>query len=169
MKTLATLLLLLAGLTAIAQQSNYRQDISDDGKNLNIRVDRVDKGKEFHYANTFDVRGMNDTEKSALVRRVLESVRFEGNKTTAEPSERVWVEAVEAKVEVASMHQTVPFTKSVVEDTIAQRIKVSYQYVRNGEEHSYERTINKQGRTKEEIEKLIEETEESIGFSVNNS
>lgn len=169
MKTLATLILLFAGLTAVAQRSNYHQDITDDGKNLSIRIDRVDKGKEFHYSNSFDVRGMSDEAKSALVRNVLESIRFEENKTITESSEPVWVEAAEPKIEVASVHQTVPFTKYVEEDTVMKRIKVSYQYVRNGEEHSFERTINKQGRTKEEIEKLIEETEESIGFSAKNS
>jgi hypothetical protein len=176
MKLVTTLLLLLVGLTAFAQRSTYHQNITDDGKKLVIRIDQHKNGKEFHYSNSYDVRGMTDEERSALVSRVLDSVQFgEKGKTTTikstwnESSERTWEEAPKPAVEVASVQRAVPFTKLVEEDTVAQRVKISYQYMRNGEEHSYERTINKQGKSREEIEKLIEETEESIGFSAKNS
>lgn len=177
MKILTTLFLLFVGFTTIAQRSSYRQDIHDTGKQLVIRVDGAENGKEFHFSKSFDILGMSDEEKSALIRRVLESVRFgEEDKSDArtaaswkEAGEPTWSETPEPKGAVASIQAAVPFTKLVEEDTVTQRIKVSYQYVRNGEEHSYERTINKQGKTREEIEKLIEETEESIGFAAKNS
>jgi hypothetical protein len=169
MKTLVTLMLLFAGFTAVAQRSSYRQDINDDGKKLVIRIDQHKNGKEFHYSNIFDVRGMNDEEKSALVRRVLDSVKFDEKPVAAGRPPSTWDEASESENEAATVTKEVPFTKTMEEDTLMKRIKVSYLYTRNGEEHSYERTINKQGRTEEEIQKLIEETEESIGFSTNNS
>jgi hypothetical protein len=169
MKIVASLLLLFVGLTAVAQRSSYHQNIDDDGKKLVIRIDQHKNGKEFHYSNTFDVRGMSDEEKSALVRRVLDSVNFEEKAPDRRAESAVWVEATAPKAEVATAASAAPFTKAIEEDTKAGRIKVIYQYMRDGEERNYERTINRKGRTAEEIQQLIEETEECLGLTVKNS
>ncbi len=168
MKIVTTLLLLFAGFTAMAQRSSYQQNINDDGKKLVIRIDQHKNGKEFHYSNTFDVREMSDEDKSALVRRVLDSVKFE-EKASAKRTESAWVEASAPKAEVATTAPAAAFTKAIEEDTEAGRVKVSYLYTRDGAEHSYERTFDKTQRTKEEIQQLIEETEECLGFTVKNS
>lgn len=167
MKTLTTLLLLVMGLTTIAQRSSYHQEIDDDGKRLTIRIDWKANGKTVHYSNCYDVRGMSDADKEALVSRVLAAEKSGGGKvyTAADRPERPVVAAGQpVEVIVASAEPAVPFKKSIEEDTVANRIKVIYEYVRNGEEHSFEITINKEGRTREEIQRRIEEAEESIGF-----
>lgn len=169
MKLVAIFLPLFTALSAAAQVSNYHQEINEDGKQLVIQIDRIAQGKEFHYSNRFDVHGMSDEEKSALLRRVLDAVHQEEKKVFLPVGVPGLVEAREPGSEVKVMQQTDPFTKSVEEDTVTQRIKVSYLYVRNGEEHRYERTINKEGKTREEIDRLLKETEEELGFSSSES
>jgi hypothetical protein len=167
MKTLTALLLLLMGLTAVAQRSLYHQEIDDDGKRLTIRIDRQANGKTYHYSNTYDVRGMSEADKDVLVSRVLAAEKGQGGKAytaDARPESPVAAPKPPVEVPVASTESAAPFKKTIEEDTVAHRIKVIYEYMRNGEEHSFEITINKEGRTEKEIQKRIEEAEESIGF-----
>lgn len=56
------------------------------------------------------------------------------------------------------------FRKTTEEDTTAGRLKIRYEYLLNGEEFVYERTINTHGKTKKEIQKLIDETERELGI-----
>ncbi|GAB2790403.1 hypothetical protein GCM10027275_39150 [Rhabdobacter roseus] len=56
------------------------------------------------------------------------------------------------------------FRKTTEEDTLAGRLKLRYEYILDGEEFVYERTINTPGKTKKEIQKLIEETERELGI-----
>ncbi|MPR34845.1 hypothetical protein [Salmonirosea aquatica] len=172
MKTLNTLFLLLMGLASVAQRSSYHQEIDDDGKRLTIRIDRQANGKTYYYSNTYDVRGMSEADKDALVSRVLAAEKAEGGKayTAAAPLESpAAAPQPPVAVVVASTEPVAPFKKTIEEDTVAHRIKVIYEYMRNGEEHSFEITIDKEGRTEKEIQKRIEEAEESIGFTPKSS
>lgn len=162
--TLILTLLLLVGYTGAAQRTTYRLDIQKGGEQLEIRIDREDHGKELHYARTVDVQGMNQAEKLAVIREILHAVQFEGNEVRAGQDETIQVASVSPLPAKGS-----PISKLMEEDAQAGRVKVSYQYIVDGIEHSYERTFNRENRTEAEIQRLIVETEESIGFPMGNS
>ncbi|GAA4410373.1 hypothetical protein GCM10023187_34860 [Nibrella viscosa] len=209
MKTLLTLLLLSAGLTAVAQRSSLHQEINDNGKTLRIRVDAEQKGRaEIHYQRTFDVKGMSKEEKEALVSRVIDSlgivearhdvVIIKKQRENREPDANLATAAKPASKEagyaetksvtsvkhtrttttvndgtVASSSSGIgstnnPFTKTIEEDPVSGRLKMHYEYTKDGEQFIFERTVNAQGKTEKEKQRLIEETEKSLGLPVKN-
>ncbi|GAA4461752.1 hypothetical protein GCM10023189_37590 [Nibrella saemangeumensis] len=215
MKTLLTLLLMSAGLAAVAQRSSLHQEINDDGKSLRIRVDAEQKGRaEVHYQRTFDVKGMSKEEKEALVSRVIDSLGImetrhdvviikkhrenrdtdSGSRTAAKASSKDKEDKDSdcdetksvTKVKTARSTTTVndgtvassssgvggitnkPFTKTIEEDPGSGRLKMHYEYTKDGEQFIFERTVNAQGKTEKEKQRLIEETEKSLGLPVKN-
>ena len=58
-----------------------------------------------------------------------------------------------------------PYTKTVIEDSENNRVKLKYEYKLDGEEHVFERTINLQGKSESEKQQIIAETERNLGLS----
>ncbi|WP_229379638.1 hypothetical protein [Fibrella forsythiae] len=79
MKTIFTLLALLSGTLAMAQQTSYRNvntSINDNGKDalsIQIQADRAD-GEQLRYSRTFNVAGLTKAQKDALKNHVLDSL-----------------------------------------------------------------------------------------------
>lgn len=177
MKTLATFLLLAMAVTAVAQRSTYNQTIDENGGMMEIRIAMEEQGRSIRYENSFDVRGMSKEEKDDLISRVQEAVRTgkpvqtqtHNTATGWKPSTSIRASAGTWASEetFATASASVPFDKSVEKDPEAMRLKVIYRYFSNGEEHILERTINTRGRTEQEIQEIIQETEESLTETVN--
>lgn len=77
MKPLFLALLLGISFAATAQTSTYsstHSNINDTDKTLSIQINGQRNGREFAYNRTFDVRGMNKTQKEAIKNRVLDSL-----------------------------------------------------------------------------------------------
>ncbi len=69
--------LLLISAKSLAQTSTYANlntEINDDDKTYSIRIDGDRNGKEIHYNRTFNVVGMNASQKEILKNRVLDSL-----------------------------------------------------------------------------------------------
>ncbi|MEZ0540765.1 hypothetical protein [Fibrella arboris] len=79
MKTVCTLLALLAGTLAVAQPTTYRNvntSINDNGNDklsIQIQADRAD-GEQLRYNRTFNVAGLTKAQKDALKNHVLDSL-----------------------------------------------------------------------------------------------
>jgi hypothetical protein len=58
-----------------------------------------------------------------------------------------------------------PYTKTVIEDSENNRLKLKYEYKLDGEEHVFERTINLQGKSESEKQQIIADTERNLGLS----
>ncbi|TDB65910.1 hypothetical protein [Arundinibacter roseus] len=167
MKTVPLLAFLLLSLTVLGQKTSFRQEIDDNGKHLSLRVELEEKGHKIQYCHTFVVRGMSNALKKELVDRLVDSLKSELIQQRI--SLHVAYEQQPAGPVVAMSHASLserlsqqPFQKSIEKDTLTGRLKVSYIYQIDGIENSYERTINTQNRSEEEIERLIEETEQEI-------
>ncbi|QJD78659.1 hypothetical protein [Spirosoma rhododendri] len=77
MKPLFLALLLGISFAATAQTSTYsstHSSINDTDKTLSIQINGQRNGREFAYNRTFDVRGLNKTQKEAIKNRVLDSL-----------------------------------------------------------------------------------------------
>ena len=60
-----------------------------------------------------------------------------------------------------------PFTKEVNDDPETGRLFMRYRYTKDGEEVIYERTINTQGKTDKDKQRIIRETEKELGLPSN--
>jgi hypothetical protein len=83
MKTLAILLLTTFSLAASAQTrtktSSYqtddvKQSVSDNGKTMHVTVKSNKNGNHVNYDHTFEVIGMDQKHKDALLKRVNDSL-----------------------------------------------------------------------------------------------
>lgn len=60
-----------------------------------------------------------------------------------------------------------PYTKEVNDDPETGRLFMRYRYTKDGEEYIYERTVNAQGKSDKEKQRIIRETEKEIGLPAN--
>ncbi|WP_128545983.1 hypothetical protein [Larkinella soli] len=184
MKHLLTLGLLAVSVAVTAQErSSISRCINDDGKKLTIKIDIESKDRNVHYERTFDSAEMDREEKEALVRQVQDSlgVRIAVASTPKPPkppryeSGETWVsngnrstgrskndDGLPKNVIVAP--DGTPYTKTIIEDTENNRLKLRYEYKVDGQEHVFERTINLNGRSESDRQRIIADTERNLGL-----
>lgn len=80
MKKLTTLLLAAFSLSALAQtkttssKSDTKQTVKDDGKTLHLSINSSKNGKLINYDRTFTVAGMSAAQRTALVKKITDSL-----------------------------------------------------------------------------------------------
>lgn len=80
MKKLSILLLAAFSLSASAQtktttsKSNTKQTVKDDGKTLHLSINSSKNGKAIMYDRTFVVAGMSAAQRTALVKKIADSL-----------------------------------------------------------------------------------------------
>lgn len=192
MKTLFTLLLLTVGFSALAQRSSNKQ-ITNDGRQLRIRVDIEQPDRSVHYRRSFDVADMDESAVKALENHIIDSldrassddVSILGNKqkhekqrirkTTEEhivyssSSTEPQADRMEANASSALLPSDVaPSSVQVREDKENGRLWMQYTFQKDGEELVIERTANVVGKTEREKQAIIRETERSFGIKTGN-
>lgn len=189
MKTAITLALLGISVAAIGQErSSISRSINDNGKTLRIKIDVEQSSRDIHYDQEFDASGMSKEEKESLIssiqdslgvhvvvspprapkpptapRGVVRTSRYESGEVAAVTKGTGYAGNRSKNVIVAP--DGTPYTKTVIEDSENNRVKLKYEYKLDGEEHVFERTINLQGKSESERQQLIAETERGLGLS----
>ena len=192
MKTLFTLLLLTVGFSALAQRSSNKQ-ITNDGRQLRIRVDIEQPDRSVHYRRSFDVTDMDESAVKALENHIIDSLdrassddvsmgigkqKHENQrikKATEEhivyspspaetPSDRMEANANSS----ISPSDVAPSSVLVREDKENGRLWMQYTFQKDGDELVIERTANVVGKTEREKQAIIKETERSFGIKTGN-
>ncbi|GAB3985010.1 hypothetical protein GCM10028806_60970 [Spirosoma terrae] len=184
MKTILTTLLALTGSLVLAQKhSSLNRSINDDGKTLSIRVNGTINGEPIDYNRTFDVANLTKEERDALRVRVLDSLNVsmpEPPKAPVAPrapqaprlrSESVTIISGDEPTVVARGANDLtmavggknPYTKEVKYNSESGELYLRYRFQKDGEEITYERTLNARDKSKEERLQLIEGIEKEIG------
>lgn len=57
-----------------------------------------------------------------------------------------------------------PYTKEINDDQETGRLFLRYRYTKDGEEYIYERTVNTQGKSDKEKQRIIRDTEKELGL-----
>lgn len=189
MKTILTLLLLTIGFGAVAQRSSYRKEVTNDGRELRIRVDIDQPGRSIHYRRSFDVADMGEDAAKALENQVLDSLGV----NEAQPKTRVGLytrQKSEARqqavvlvsnmtdcttsasatesVDLMALGETTPTSVLHREDKENARLWMQYIFDKDGEEVVFERTANVAGKSDREKKQIILETERSLGIKPTN-
>ncbi|GAB3729995.1 hypothetical protein [Spirosoma lituiforme] len=192
MKTLFTLLLLTVGFGALAQRSSSKQ-ITNDGRQLRIRVDIEQPDYSVHYRRLFDVTDMDESAIKALENHIIDSLDMasssnatvrvgksthENQRTRKTTEERVTYSSNSAdapyhQLEASTSSSLSPasvFPSSVLvrEDKENGRLWMQYTFQKDGDELVIERTANVIGKTEREKQAIIRETERSFGIKTGN-
>ena len=192
MKTLLTLLLFSLCFEATAQRLTSKH-VTTDGRQLRIRIDLEQAGRSIHYNRSFDVEDMNDDEVRLLENRVVDSLNrvMVDQSTTAtinrnynERAQKAYkdahkaytstyVESSRANAEARatstlSPSDVTPTSVLVREDKENGRLWMQYTFEKDGEELIIERTANVIGKTEQEKQAIIKETERSFGIKLGN-
>lgn len=187
MKTILTTLLALTGSLVLAQKhSSLHRSINDDGKTLSIRVNGTINGEPIDYNRTFDVANLTKDERDALRVRVLDSLNVSMPEPPKPPkapvvprtppvprlrSESVTIISGDEPTVVAKGANDLtmavggknPYTKEVKYNSESGELYLRYRFQKDGEEITYERTLNARDKSKEERLQLIEGIEKEIG------
>lgn len=187
MKTILTLLLLTIGFGAVAQRSSYRKEVTNDGRELRIRVDVEQPGRSIHYRRSFDVADMGEDAAKALENQVLDSlgvneapargrvdrytrVRPEGRQQAVVLVSNTTdcTTSTSAPVDLMALGETTPSSVLHREDKENARLWMQYIFDKDGEEVVFERTANVAGKSEHEKKQIILETERSLGLKPTN-
>ncbi|GAB3944125.1 hypothetical protein GCM10028805_11330 [Spirosoma harenae] len=187
MKTPLLIALVLTSSFAIAQHKNsISRSINDDGKTLSIRVNGTVDGKDVDYDRTFDVSNLTKDERTALRERVLDSLNVSMPEPPRAPrapiaprapraprySESISISsdndgsvvaingADNVAMAVSGKH---PYTKMVKFNSDSGKLYLRYSFKKDGDDFTYERTLDAQNKSKEERQKMIEDVEKAIG------
>ncbi len=60
--------------TSTSETDSTRQFVKDNGKTLHISINSNKAGKKINYDHTFAVKGMNQQQRNALVKRITDSL-----------------------------------------------------------------------------------------------
>ena len=75
MKKILTVILASVTSLALAQEkANLSRSIDDNGRNLSIRVSGYVNGRPIKYNRTFEVEGLDKSERTAIADRILDSL-----------------------------------------------------------------------------------------------
>lgn len=178
------LIILLAGVSTWAlgqQQTQLSRSIDDNGHNLQIRVKGTIEGKEVDYNRSFDVTGLSKSDRETLAQRVMDSLGIANVKSPMLPVSPVVPEAeaqnvisgtddedsedvtVETEDQIQELRK-VPYSKEMKYDSNRQEVHLKYQFMKNGEEFVYEKSINSQDKSDKQLELIIRKFEQEIAF-----
>lgn len=179
----------------VAQKnSSTEQRINDDGKKLSITIKGTVDGKKIDYSEAYDITGLSEKQKDALVHRVYDSLGVAypippkppvapappappvAPKPPAEPV------ALELKAPVAPGDEPVviarsefdesmavggnrPFTREINYNPQSGLLYMKYKFLKNNEEVTYEKSVDAKNSTKEERTEMVKKYQVEIGLS----
>lgn len=162
---------------AFGQSRSVNKSIEDDGKSMSIHISGSIDGQTITYDHTFDLSFLDKSERMALKEKVLDSLDLSFPPAPKSPiaplfeevSEPVISKSKSKVIEKTEHTETVcdkkqPFSKQIKYNAEGQ-MYMHYQFVKNGEDFEYERTLNANGKSEKERQQIIAETEQEIGFS----
>lgn len=192
MKTLFTLFLLTVGFSALAQRSSSKQ-ITNDGRQLRIRIDIEQSDRSIHYRRSFDVSDMDESAVKALENHIVDSLdrassdevsmvigkqKHENQRIKKSTEEHIVYSSSSAEARAERMEanansslspsDVAPSSVLVREDKENGRLWMQYTFQKDGEELVIERTANVVGKTEREKQAIIKETERSFGIKTGN-
>ena len=178
MKKVLTILLAGVSTLAFAQKKiDISRSINDDGKQLSISVHGTVDGKRIDYNRTLSVEGLSKQEGTDLADSILGSLGLEKIKALAPPHApkspahfsadksdnaapmTVWVEedTPDAPAENAK-----PYDKKIKYDSESGELYMRYQFLKNGEEFIYEKTVDVREKTEKQRQNIIRNFEKEI-------
>jgi hypothetical protein len=192
---LFTLILLGFGVGANAQQRILRQSIDDNGRKLLVEIDLERDGEPQRYRGRFDVSHLDKAGKKALLNHLLDSLRLPRleravafveesgpalSGVASRPSRGVATASpvpLSASLSpaapfaaktgtVVGAERGLPYTKTVEEDPATGRLRLRYEYQREGDERVFERILDVRCKSKSEKKRLIEETDQLFSLGL---
>lgn len=178
-KNIFSILLTSVSMLALAQENkNLSRTIEQDKTKLTIRVSGYKGSRNVDYDRTFEVGGMSKDERKAIVRRIIDSLGVDKEDFPVATAP-LPVADTESSFSDEQTHHTVhrkdsrkyvggrkPYSKEVKYDYDLGEMHMRYQFMRDGEEFVYEKTVNAVGVSNEQIERLIKEFEGEIKVPV---
>ncbi|UFH54226.1 hypothetical protein [Spirosoma sp. KNUC1025] len=192
-----TLLALTSTFALAQKHTSLSRTVNDDEKTLSISVHGTVDGKPLDYERSFDVSKLNTTERNALREHILDSLnistpeppkppvaavaptapespkppkapRFDNNESiTIINSEKQTVSSTRGDAQTVAVGGKNPYTKEVNYDPENGRLYVRYRYQKDGEDITYERTLNARDKSQQERDRIIEGIEKEIGLPKN--
>lgn len=181
MKTYLTFL--LAGITSLCFAQNRNEltkTFDDDGVTLAISVKGVLNGRPVDFSKTFRVADMDDDEKEDLKMHILDSLgvnqvreahaqirfdRAESNMVvTLDNTMNMREKEPEPTVAPEAEAYARPFKKEIRMDSEKGELYMHYNFVKEGEEFSFEKTVNITDKSDAERLQIISDYERSINL-----
>ncbi|MFT3823420.1 MAG: hypothetical protein QM731_05845 [Chitinophagaceae bacterium] len=159
MKTILMIALSTVSTVAVAQKKvSLSKSVDDNGKTLSISINGTIDGKAVRYENIFDVSAMNKTERTALQKRIMDSLDL----------------SIESSVATAPTPPQPPAAPSVtaetsIEKAIPGETEVETEQSRSGDVEDYYKRISWSPKTGKLVmkyrfqNKVYEETVELPG------
>lgn len=177
------LTVLLAGVStlAFAQQKNHlSRCIDDDGRKLSISVNGTVNGESIDYRRTFDVAGLSKDERTAITQKVFESLGI-GEVAAPKPPRPATApeSARSARASTTYAHvseqenedvkpvfgtRSQPYKKEVDFDKNSGEMHLRYQFMREGDEFIFEKTVDVSAKSEKQRETIIKNFEAEIGL-----
>lgn len=191
-KVLTILLAGVSTLTFAQKKIDLSRSIDDDGKKLSISVHGTIDGKRIDYDRTFSVAGLSKEERTDLADKLLDSLglekinapsppsppqapheprasksptHFSADKSDNDAPVMVWVE--EDQKDAAPAENSKPYEKKVKYNSESGELYMCYQFVKNGEEFIYEKTVNAAEKTEKQRQSIILNFEKEIALPGN--
>lgn len=186
------LTVVLAGVSTLAfaqKKMDLSRSIDDDGKQLSISVHGTVDGKRIDYDKTFSVADLNKEERSDLTDRILDSLGLEKIEAPSPPRPpqapqapappvhfsadgadnhalvMVWEDENE---QINAVDHTKPLAKEIKFDSESGELFMRYQFVKNGEEFIFEKTVNASQKSSKQRENIIRDFEKEIALPGNS-
>ena len=178
MKKVLTILLAGVSTLAFAQKKiDISRSINDDGKQLSISVHGTVDGKRIDYNRTLSVEGLSKQDRTDLADSVLSSLGLDKIKAPAPPRApkspahfsadkssnaalvTVWAEDDTPDTRVESPK---PYDKKIKYDSESCELYMRYQFLKNGEEFIYEKTVDVREKTEKQRQNIIRNFEREI-------
>ncbi|HEV7380772.1 MAG TPA: hypothetical protein VGN64_13325 [Dyadobacter sp.] len=173
---LAAVILAGASATAFAQKHNHiSRSIDDDGNKLSISINGTIDGKNIHYDRTILVAGLTKKERKDITQEVFDSLGLGSIEVPAtpepprsRPAPRTFIspndESTTNEIETNRTEKLAgkPYRKEVKFDSETGEMHLRYEFMRNGEEFVYEKTVNAASKTDKQREQIISNFEEEI-------
>ena len=184
------LTIVLAGVSTLAfaqKKMDLSRSIDDDGKQLSISVHGTVDGKRIDYEKTFSVADLNNEERNNLTERILDSLGLEKIEAPSPPPQApqpprppvhfsangadhhepvmVWEDESE---QTNAVNHSKPLAKEVKYNSESGELFMHYQFMKNGEEFIFEKTVNATQMTVKQRENIIKDFEKEIALPGNS-
>ena len=178
MKKVLTILLAGVSTLSFAQKKiDISRSINDDGKQLSISVHGTVDGKRIDFNRTLSVQGLSKQDRTDLADSILGSLGLEKIKAPAPPPSpkspthfsvdksdnaapvTVWAE--EDTHDIPSENAK-PYDKKIKYDCDSGELYMRYQFLKNGEEFIYEKTVDAREKNEKQRQNIIRDFEKEI-------
>ncbi|MCF0057942.1 hypothetical protein [Dyadobacter sp. CY356] len=183
MKKYIFLFFAVSNSVAFGQSKTVCRSVATDGNALSIHMSGNIDGEEFDFDHTFDISSLDKIARLVFKDKILDSLDVLvaeipehtiptvpiAAKPPKAPKSEVTVDMEETSTSDNHDNNNRPAAKKPFSKQIkynaAGEMYMHYQFIKNGEDFEYERTLNANGKSEAERQRIITETEKEIGFS----